>query len=87
VELALPSWVQQENMIGHVKDMTGDKSARLQEVLKALVTHLSYLLRLSESGFQLETIAEEGFWSAWILLQDTPSRDLFHLLTPPKSII
>jgi hypothetical protein len=87
VELALPSWVQQENMTGHVKDMTAERTARLQEVLKGLITHLSYLLKLSEAGFQLEIIAEEGFWSAWTLLQDTPSRDLFLLLSPPPTKI
>jgi hypothetical protein len=83
VELSLPAWVQEKSTTGPIKDMTSDDTAQLQKVLKELVAHLNYLLKLSEAGFQLEIIAEEGFWSAWTLMQGLPSRVLFHLISPP----
>ncbi|MFX1319826.1 MAG: hypothetical protein ACFE9D_01960 [Promethearchaeota archaeon] len=85
--MSLPAWVEKNNITGHVNTLPSISTARLQAVLKRLITHLNYLLRLSEAGFQLEIIAEEGFWSAWTPLQGIPSRDLYHLLSPPEATL
>ena len=84
IEVSLPSWVHELSFLGTASDHSSDYTPQLQKVLSQQVRHLEYLLKLSHAGFHLAIIAEEGFWSAWTLIQDTPSRNLFLLLSPPE---
>ncbi len=82
VEVSFPAWVQDLSLTGAPNERSPDHTLQLQTVLHEQIHHLEYLLKLSEAGFSLTIIPEEGFWSAWTLLEDTPSRDLFLLLSP-----
>jgi hypothetical protein len=87
VEVSLPSWVHELSLPGTAGEHSLEYTPQLQRVLSEQVHHLEYLLKLSHAGFHLAIIAEEGFWSAWTLLQDTPTRNLFLLLSPPEVIL
>ncbi len=83
IELSLPGWVSELSMNRITPQSSTDHTTRLRIILKEFANHLKYLLKLSEAGFQLGIIAEEGFWSAWILLTGPPSKQLFTVIFPP----
>ena len=84
VEVSLPTWIQDLSLVGNAYRVSvNDDIPRLREVLTEQITHLEYLLKLSDFGFRLGIIAEEAFWIAWIPLEEPPSRELFAILTLP----
>jgi hypothetical protein len=85
VEVSFPAWIHDLSCTGAPIDSSLNYTKQLQTVLSQQVHHLEYILKLSHAGFHLAIIAEEGVWSAWTLLKDPPSRDLFLLLSPPEA--
>ena len=87
VEVSLPNWVYDTNTQLEASEMTTEKTRQLQNILRQMGVHINYLLRLSEVGFELAVVAEEGIWNASIKLEQPPSKDLFLVLMPPQVAI
>ena len=83
VEVSIPTWVLDLNLSKSPNALTPDHNSQLQGVLHEQIHHLEYLLRLSEVGFSLTIIPEEGIWNAWINLDHSPSQQLFEVILPP----
>ncbi|MDO8055354.1 MAG: hypothetical protein Q6361_00695 [Candidatus Hermodarchaeota archaeon] len=80
VEVSFPTWMQTLSLTSSTTEVEGDHTSRLRSVLHDLILHLEYLLKLSEAGFRLGVIVEEGFWTAWAPLSTRPSQQLFTAL-------
>lgn len=87
VEVSFPNWVYALPVVLNNEKIIKEKSRRLPDVLKEMVIHLEYLHKLSDVGFRLELLAEEGIWSASTELKQPPSKELFKALIPTKSMI
>lgn len=87
VEVSLPNWVSDLNAQLNANEMSEEKTHQLQNILRQMDVHLKYLLRLSEVGFGLAVVAEEGVWNASMKLEQPPSKDLFLVLKPPQAAI
>ena len=85
VEVSLPNWVYAIPLPTNDNKIPNETSRRLPVVLKQMVIHLEYLHRLSDVGFRLELLAEEGIWSASTELKQPPSKELFNALAPLKT--
>lgn len=83
VEVSLPEWVYEINAQLNANEITAEKTQQLRNLLRQMIVHLKYLLRLSKVGFRLAVVAEEGIWTASIKLEQPPSKDLFLVLKPP----
>ncbi|MDO8124167.1 MAG: hypothetical protein Q6364_07275 [Candidatus Hermodarchaeota archaeon] len=86
VEVSFPNWVYDISMSLNNDGVIKESSLGLPDVLKEMVIHLEYLHRLSDVGFRLELLAEEGIWSASTELKQPPSKELFKALVPTKSM-
>ena len=71
VELSLPKCVSRDN------------NQNKETVLSDMVTHLEYLQKLSEIGFELEVMRTDCLWTAAKTLDSVPSQELCKFLTPP----
>ena len=71
VELSLPKCVAR-----------GDLQNR-KTLLSDMVTHLEYLQKLYEIGFELEVMRTDCLWTATKTLDSVPSQELCQSLTPP----
>ncbi|MFX1299353.1 MAG: hypothetical protein ACFFAL_00865 [Promethearchaeota archaeon] len=56
----------------------------LKPLLEDMKVHLEYLCTLTNAGFRLEIMGEEGVWIASYLLNKPPTRELYSLLKPPE---
>ncbi len=83
VEVSFPAWVQDLNSSKTSNTLSSNHTPQLQRILREQVHHLEYLHKLSEAGFQLTIIPEEGIWGAWINLNHSPSQQLFEVISPP----
>ena len=83
VEVSIPTWVHTLSLSTPSNALSPNSNVQLQRVLHEQIHHLEYLLRLSEIGFRLTIIPEEGIWSAWINLDHSPSQQLFEVISPP----
>ncbi len=83
VELSLPAWIQPLSLTGNPNEAARNHTNQLRIILHELIRHLEYLLTLSKAGFRLGIIVEEGFWTAWIGLKHSPSKELFDVVSPP----
>jgi len=86
VEVSFPNWVYEIPMSSNNDEIIKESSLRIPGVLKELVIHLEYLQKLSDVGFRLELLAEEGIWNASTELKQPPSKELFKALVPTKSM-
>ena len=64
-------------------DSSFEKSKYLKEYLLNQIKALEHLLQLTNVGFLLEFIIEEGIWSAMKILEKEPSEELCKLISPP----
>ena len=71
VELSLPKCVSRDNI------------QNKETVLSDMVTHLEYLQKLYEIGFELEVMRTDCLWTAAKTLDSVPSQELCASLTPP----
>lgn len=85
VEVSFPTWMQTLSLTRSTNEAERDHTSRLRSVLHELILHLEYLLQLSEAGFRLGVIVEEGFWTAWTHLSTRPSQQLFATLFPVRT--
>ncbi|MFX1301176.1 MAG: hypothetical protein ACFFDE_09580, partial [Promethearchaeota archaeon] len=76
VEVSFPNWVYEIPMAFNNDEIIKESSLSLPGVLKEMVIHLEYLQKLSDVGFRLELLAEEGIWSASTELKQPPSKEL-----------
>jgi hypothetical protein len=53
------------------------------ELLSGMITHLQYMQRLHELGFDLEIIGPDCLWTAYSEFESMPSRKTFEVLVPP----
>ena len=83
IEISYPTYIQPFSLNRSLNEAAKDHTSQLRIIIYELIRHLKYLLKLSEAGFQLGVIVEEGFWTAWIYLSHPPSQQLFDLMTPP----
>jgi hypothetical protein len=83
VEVSFPTWTQTYSLTTNATDPERDHTNVLRSVLHELILHTEYLLKLSEAGFRLGVIVEEGFWTAWAPLTTSPSVQLFSAISPP----
>jgi hypothetical protein len=83
VEVSFPAWVKDLNSSKVSNTLSSNHTQQLQRILREQVHHLEYLHKLSEVGFQLTIIPEEGVWGAWISLDQSPSQQLFEVISPP----
>ena len=81
IEVSIPTWVHDLSLSKPSNTLSPNHNAQLQRVLYEQIHHLEYLLRLSEVGFRLTIIPEEGIWSAWINLDHSPSQQLFEVIS------
>ncbi len=86
VEVSFPNCVYEIPMSFNNDETIKESSLSLPGVLEELVIHLEYLQKLSDVGFRLELLAEEGIWSASTELKQRPSKGLFKALVPTKSM-
>ncbi|MFX0079004.1 MAG: hypothetical protein ACFE8O_07140 [Candidatus Hermodarchaeota archaeon] len=86
VEVSFPNWVYEIPVSFNNDEIIKESSLSLPDVLKEMVIHLEYLHKLSDVGFRLELLAEEGIWSASTELKQPPSKELFKALVPTKSM-
>jgi hypothetical protein len=86
VEVSFPTWMQTYSLTRTAYEPERDHTNILRSVLHELILHIEYLLKLSDAGFRLGVIVEEGFWTAWIHLVAPPSPQLFAALSPPHQI-
>lgn len=56
----------------------------LKPLLEEMSAYLKYLRTLSDAGFKLEILGEEGVWIASCTLKNPPTKKLYSLLKPPK---
>lgn len=87
VEVSLPNCVYDINARLNAGEVTEENAPQLQNILWQMGVHINYLLRLSEVGFRLAVVAEEGIWSASIKLEQPPSKELTLVLKPPPAAI
>ncbi|MHA2426750.1 MAG: hypothetical protein ACXADB_01780 [Candidatus Hermodarchaeia archaeon] len=87
VEVSFPNWVYALPVALNNEEIIKETSRSLPDVLKEMLIHLEYLHKLSDVGFRLELLAEEGIWSASTELKQPPSKELFKALIPTKSMI
>ncbi|MFX0169961.1 MAG: hypothetical protein ACFE89_11475 [Candidatus Hodarchaeota archaeon] len=85
VEVSYPTWMQTLSLTQSTNEAERDHTSRLCSVLHELILHLEYLLKLSEAGFRLGVIVEEGFWTAWTYLSTRPLQQLFAALFPVRT--
>jgi len=82
-EVNFPLQVPDLNSIQDInQDPIQDKV--LKPLLEEMQVHLDYLRILSDAGFRLEFMGEEGVWVASYLLKKPPTRELYSLLKPPE---
>ncbi len=86
VEVSFPSWVYALPVVLNNDEVIKESSRNLPDILKEMVIHLEYLHKLSDVGFRLELLAEEGIWSASTELKQPPSKELFNALVHKKSM-
>jgi hypothetical protein len=55
-----------------------------RELLTGMITHLQYLQRLHDSGFELEIIGPDCLWTAYSDFKSMPNRKTFDALVPPS---
>lgn len=60
-----------------------EKSKYLKEYLSNQIKSLEHLLQLTNIGFLLEFIIEEGIWFGMKILENEPSEELCKLISPP----
>ena len=83
VEVWLPS-VNSEN--GSDETTNSDiehNNDRLGVILGRVINHLSYLLKLHQSGFNLDVIKHDCLWTASKSFSKPPTRMMFEHLLPP----
>lgn len=56
----------------------------LKPLLEEMKVHLEYLRTLTDAGFRLEILGEEGVWIASYPLNKPPTKELYSLLKPPE---
>ncbi|MHA1882796.1 MAG: hypothetical protein ACTSUO_07090 [Candidatus Thorarchaeota archaeon] len=56
----------------------------LNEFAQTLISHLNYLIRLSDYGFKLDFVGPEYLWIASYEIENPPSLKFFELLVPPS---
>jgi hypothetical protein len=83
VEVSFPTWMETFSLTSNATEAERDHTNILRPVLHELILHIEYLLKLSEAGFRLGVIVEEGFWTAWTPLTASPSVQLFSAISPP----
>ncbi|MFX1575534.1 MAG: hypothetical protein ACFFCF_00020 [Promethearchaeota archaeon] len=64
-------------------DSAKSEDELLGEVLSKMIEHLSYLLKLHQSGFILDVIKNDCLWTASKTFEKPPSHEIFNLLLPP----
>ncbi|MFW9934762.1 MAG: hypothetical protein ACFFDU_04410 [Candidatus Thorarchaeota archaeon] len=64
-------------------DSAKSEDELLGEVLSKMIEHLSYLLKLHQSGFILDVIKNDCLWTASKAFKKPPSHEIFNLLLPP----
>ena len=71
VELSLP------------KDPSIEKSNENGSILNDMITHLNYLKNLQSIGFAIAVMRSDCLWTATMVLQAVPSKELCTALIPP----
>ncbi len=71
VELSLP------------KDPSIEKANENGSILNDMIIHLNYLKNLQSIGFDIEVMRSDCLWTATLVLEAEPSKDLCNALTPP----
>jgi hypothetical protein len=84
VEVSFPDWLYGAPLLFNNDEKLNETSPILQNVLKELLSHLEYLQRLSDRGFRLALLVEEGIWTASTIIREPPSKELFTVLDPPQ---
>ncbi len=51
------------------------------------ISHIDYLLRLEEAGFNLEIVLDGCIWTARFYLKSKPSAQLFEIIVPPNHLV
>jgi hypothetical protein len=64
----------------------GEKTSFLRDFLANQIKSLQHLLKLTDIGFSLEFIREEGIWFGTKILEDEPTEELCKLITPYKKM-
>ena len=83
VEVWLPSF-NSENESDETPNSNGDfENERLGVILGQMISHLSYLLKLHQSGFMLDVIKHDCLWTASKSFSKLPTRMMFEHLLPP----
>ncbi|MHA1983865.1 MAG: hypothetical protein ACW967_05890, partial [Candidatus Hodarchaeales archaeon] len=59
-----------------------EKTIFLREFLANQIKSLQHLLKLTDMGFSLEFIREEGIWLGTVILEDEPTEEFCKLITP-----
>ena len=82
-----PSSINVEVEISLPKSITGHCSKPVdqtpRDALKSMITHLEYLLKLEDFGFELDLVGEDCLWTASKKSTNSPEEELFKALIPP----
>ena len=81
VEVSLPRAVKQVRASELLA--CGEQETEMGELLKELIEHQQYLLRLKTVGFVLDVIRQDCLWTASGTFTGNPSLEVFELLIPP----
>ena len=83
VEVWLPSF-NSANESDEAPNSEGDlENNQLGVILGQMINHLSYLLKLHQSGFVLDVIKHDCLWTASKSFLKPPTRMMFEHLLPP----
>lgn len=75
VEISLP-----KSITGHCSKPTTQVA---RDSLKSMITHLEYLLKLEDFGFELDLVGEDCLWTASKMSTEVISEEMLKALIPP----
>lgn len=67
-------------------ELTDDVSLSRTQLIEC-ISHIDYLLRLEEAGFNLEIVLDGCIWTARFQLKSRPSDQLFEIIVPPYHLV
>ncbi|MFW9845879.1 MAG: hypothetical protein ACFFD6_03975 [Candidatus Thorarchaeota archaeon] len=87
VELSLPTRSMKVQSGEYGSKVSKETTADTRMLAEQVMEHLRYMTNLQDHGFDLDVIGQECLWTASKDFQESPSQNVFELLSPPSECV